>query len=204
MPINTEYYELIENGIKNKTNSIGKRITEFKIKKGQTIKFGLLLFSKPTQDTTFTFYKSEDKSNFDGFTNFQTYKLNQIYERTFTATEDMGIYIMMWGNSNSEIFEFQLWAEYDKLTDYEKHQEESYILDIQQKMLQNDYFVKEEDGWKEVHGWTKIVLDGINNKVTPDTTNTSGKYRYRFNSSIGLKKCSLSPTVKITTRWRYI
>lgn len=41
-------------------------------------------------------------------------------------------------------------------TDYEEHQEENYILPIQQEMLQGDYFVKEADGWKEVHIWSKI------------------------------------------------
>ena len=80
-------------------------------------------------------------------------------------------------------------------TDYEEHQEDNYILPIQQEMLNGDYFELEEDGWKEVHGWTKVVLDGTNNKVTADTTMTSGKYRYKFNSSsVDLKKCSLSST----------
>lgn len=81
------------------------------------------------------------------------------------------------------------------ITDYEEHKQKNHILPIQQEMLNGDYFKLEEDGWKEVHGWTKIVLDGINNKVIPDTTDTSEKYRYRFNSSsVDLKKCSLSST----------
>ena len=40
---------------------------------------------------------------------------------------------------------------------YVKYQESSYILDIQQPMLSGDYFVKEADGWKEVHHFYKFI-----------------------------------------------
>ena len=162
MPINTNYYEFTENAIKNKSNSVGNKITEFKIKKGQTVKFGLFLYSKPTQSTTFTFYKNEG-DDFESFANFQTYTLNVKFEKTYTATEDTEIYIRMWGNADSEIFEFQLWAELDELTNYLKYEEQNYILDIQQEMLKGDYFVKESDGWKEVHGWNKLTFIGNEN-----------------------------------------
>lgn len=162
MPINTNYYEFTENAIKNKSNSAGNKITEFKIKKGQTVKFGLFLYSKPTQSTTFTIYNNGGDS-FESFANFQTYTLNVKFERTYTATEDTEIYIRMWGNADSEIFEFQLWAELDELTNYLKYEEQNYILDIQQEMLQGDYFVKEEDGWKEVHRHYKKIFDGTEN-----------------------------------------
>lgn len=168
MPINTNYYEFTENAIKNKSNSVGNKITEFKIKKGQTVKFGLFLYSKPTQSTTFTFYNN-DGDNFESFANFQTYTLNVKFERTYTATEDTEIYIRMWGNADSEIFEFQLWAELDELTNYLKYEEQNYILDIQQEMLKGDYFVKEEDGWKEVHNWKKIRLLNQNFKKSTKT-----------------------------------
>ena len=48
---------------------------------------------------------------------------------------------------------------------YVKYQESSYILDIQKPMLSGDYFVKEADGWKEVHIWEKDVLTGNENIV---------------------------------------
>ena len=60
-------------------------------------------------------------------------------------------------------FRFAIFDENETNTDYEKHQEESHILDIQQEMLQNDYFVKEEDGWKEIHGWNKLIFTGNEN-----------------------------------------
>ena len=48
-------------------------------------------------------------------------------------------------------------------TDYIKHQQVDYLLYIQQEMLKGDYFIKEEDGWKEVHGWNKYEFTGNEN-----------------------------------------
>lgn len=45
-------------------------------------------------------------------------------------------------------------------TEWAKHEEESYVLDIQKPMLQGDYFVKETDGWKEVHTWIERTFTG--------------------------------------------
>lgn len=50
-------------------------------------------------------------------------------------------------------------------TEWAKHEEESYVLYVQREMLQGDYFVKEADGWKEVHIWEKDVLTGNENIV---------------------------------------
>lgn len=54
---------------------------------------------------------------------------------------------------------------------YVKYQESSYILDIQKQMLQGDYFIKEADGWKEVHCWEKVVLTGNENSWSWNTDN---------------------------------
>ena len=51
----------------------------------------------------------------------------------------------------------------DLNTNFEEHQEQSYILDIQKPMLLGDYFVKEADGWKEVHIWNKLIFTGQEN-----------------------------------------
>ena len=48
-------------------------------------------------------------------------------------------------------------------TDYIEHQQEDYLLYIQQEMLKGDYFAKEADGWKEVHNWNKVILDETKN-----------------------------------------
>lgn len=45
-------------------------------------------------------------------------------------------------------------------TEYVEHQQTDYLLYIQQEMLQGDYFVKEADGWKEVHSYSKKIFNG--------------------------------------------
>lgn len=46
---------------------------------------------------------------------------------------------------------------------YVPYKKETKILPIQKPMLEGDYFVKEVDGWKEVHKWKKIILNGQEN-----------------------------------------
>ena len=72
---------------------------------------------------------------------------------------------------------------------YVPYKKETKILPIQKPMLEGDYFNRVDN--KEVHTWKKIVLDGVNNKVTQTTTNQSGKYRYQYTDK-DLKNCSLS------------
>ena len=74
-------------------------------------------------------------------------------------------------------------------TNHEEHQEQIYILPIQKPMLEGDHFNRTDN--KEVHTWKKIILDGVNNKVTQETTATNGKYRYKYTDK-DFKNCSLS------------
>lgn len=73
-------------------------------------------------------------------------------------------------------------------TEYAEHQEQTKILPIQKPMLEGDYFVKETDGWKEVHEWGKVILDGINNKFTLKhggiQTSTNGFYKLMLQGKI--------------------
>ena len=58
----------------------------------------------------------------------------------------------------------------EQATEYTEHQEESYSLDIQQDMVssEDDYFDLERK--KEVHGWKKVIFDGVENKFTGSFT----------------------------------
>ena len=151
-------WKYTDKGIKNTIISSGKDLTKFKLKAGQTIKIGFKLLSKPSQDTTFTCYVDKVGSIIPSFGKIATYNLNQVYERTYTATKDCEISVTLWGNANSDIFEFQMWAEYDNLTEYQKYDEQSYLVDVQQEMLEGDYLDLENE--KEHHEWGKVVLDG--------------------------------------------
>ena len=68
-------------------------------------------------------------------------------------------------------FRFALYNEDETDTTYEKHEEQSLILDVQQPMLSGDYFVKEADGWKEVHGWNKEFFANIINNAIISSNN---------------------------------
>jgi len=155
-------YEYTGNGIKSLKRNDGVEVTRFKVKKGQTIKFGLKLFSRPTQDTSWTIYFDNlGIASFAHLENSSSFDLNKVYEKTYTANIDGDIFIKLWGNASSDIFEFQLWAELNILTDYVQHEEQSYIMPVQQEMLEGDTF--DYDNEEEVHIWGKTVLTGDEN-----------------------------------------
>ena len=158
-PINTTDWELTENNtIKNKAKNAGLDLTEFDLKKGQTVKVSIKMVSKPSVSTSFSGYADGINISSFGFNGIQNFNLNQIYTRTYTATEDCRIKYTLWGNANSETFEFQFWAEINDTTDYIVHEEQDYELDIQQEMLAGDKIDLGNN--KEIHTWEKIVLDG--------------------------------------------
>ena len=153
-------WEYTEKGIKNLAKNTGSSITSFNLKKGQTIKINFKLFSKPTADTTFSVCVDGIEQVHSMFVGFNEYILNQVYTRTYTATEDCELRITLWGNANSETFEFQLWANLNEVKDYVQYVKDSYILDIQQEMLKGDDFDLENN--KEVHNWKKYTITNIN------------------------------------------
>ena len=170
MPVITgTNWQYTERGIKNLKQNAGNTITSFFVKKGQTIKIGLKLFSKPSVDTTFTCYfgGTNTQNAIDKFTHLETLNLNQLYERTYTATKAGTFYIILWGNANSDIFEFQLWAENNVLTNYEQHKEQIYIVPLQQSFNAigniRDTFIKKNDKWYERHNINRKKIDGTEN-----------------------------------------
>lgn len=59
---------------------------------------------------------------------------------------------------------------------YTQHQEENYILNIQQEMLTGDYF--DLDRKKEIHNWGKVVLTGTENITLMDHTTKISRFTY--------------------------
>lgn len=54
---------------------------------------------------------------------------------------------------------------------YVPYKKETKILPIQKPMLEGDHFIKETDGWKEVHNWEKKVFDGTENIIKLESDN---------------------------------
>lgn len=82
-------------------------------------------------------------------------------------------------------------------TDYKEHQEESYVLPIQQEMLQGDCFIKEDDGWKEVHDWEKYIFTG-NETLKSAVQNNIIQFNYEKNF---IDRVSICNYLKNTTIW---
>ena len=60
-----------------------------------------------------------------------------------------------------------------KATEYEQHEEQSYIMPVQKEMLQGDYF--DFDNEEEVHTWGKKILDGTENWAYEKLTSADGE-----------------------------
>lgn len=108
---------------------------------------------------------------------------------TITSTIDGFLYIRTGGAAHVYNFTYLQIEKGKQTTEIVEHQEETKILPIQKPMLEGDHFNRIDN--KEVHTWKKIILDGVNNKVTQETTATNGKYRYKYTDK-DLKNCSLS------------
>ena len=180
-------WEYTERGIKSFGKNKGTDITKFYIKKGQTIKIGLKLLSQSTVDTTFIWYVDNVPGIIPSFGRIQNLNLNQVYERSYTADKDCEIKGTRWGDEVSDIFEFQLWAEIDNLTNYIKHQSQTAIMPIQQEMLTGDYISSVEH-----HEWKKLVLAG--DEYFEIATSSNG-----FNAFLNRKIISDNSLEDITT-----
>lgn len=82
---------------------------------------------------------------------------------TITSTIDGFLYIRTGGAAHVYNFTYLQIEKGTVATEYIEHQEQTKILPIQRPMLERDYFIKEVDGWKEVHKWKKIILNGQEN-----------------------------------------
>ena len=48
-------------------------------------------------------------------------------------------------------------------TEYEQHEEQTYIMPVQQEMLDGDKFLRQTEKWYEKHGWKKVIFNGKEN-----------------------------------------
>ena len=83
--------------------------------------------------------------------------------KSFLIEEEQDYFCYLWmpGSITFTNFTFSVMLEKGtELTELTENQQTDYILNIQQEMLEGDYFIKEDDGWKEVHNWNKYVFSG--------------------------------------------
>ena len=111
--------------------------------------------------------------------------LNNSNVQIFTPTEDGFIRVSC---NMATITMDNLMIFYGEIsTPYKPHQEQSYIMPIQQEMLEGDYF--DWDNEEEVHGWKKIILNGTENwQLYSAGTNISRRFGLALTENVPLKE----------------
>lgn len=70
---------------------------------------------------------------------------------------------------------------------YNQHEEQSYIMPVQNEMLEGDYFDLANE--EEVHGWKKIILNGTENwQLYSAGTNISRRFGLALTENVPLKE----------------
>lgn len=78
----------------------------------------------------------------------------------------------------------------ESASDFVAHEEQTYVVPVQQKMLSGDKFVKINGSWKEQHTWLELVFDGVNRQFNHEGTGTSGKNRLLYHITEKVKNCN--------------
>lgn len=103
--------------------------------------------------------------------------------KSFLTEEEQDYFCYLWmpGSTTFTNFTFSVMLEKGtELTELTENQQTDYLLYIQQEMLQGDYFVKEADGWKEVHNFNKYTFTG---------TEADSKFYY-IKNGVGVNRIS--------------
>lgn len=136
---------------------------EYPVIKGKTytISYNAKIENSPSTSETILTLRAEEPEFTDAITNIKTVTATSNKIWLFVSLSS----IAYGGSAKAELSNIQIEMK-DTATEYVEHQEKNYILPIQQEMLEGDYFIKEADGWKEVHNFEKHSFDGNENITT--------------------------------------
>ena len=93
----------------------------------------------------------------------ENYKVsNNLISCSFIPKGITNIFFRCNGTSNNgNIKYYDIMFNYED-ADYIPHQEQSYLVDVQQPMFENDTFMKQDAKWCEKHNWKTMSFDGQN------------------------------------------
>lgn len=153
------------------TNFVSSK--QIKVEKGKTYIGGL--FDKNKNYVGKVVYVLFDKNkNFSRYSGEEIITIGNNEEyvsiRTYSAQAS---YI----TSNNYLLQLEVG---NKISSYEPHQEQSYILPVQQEMLEGDYF--DWDNEEEVHVWEKLVFKGNENWSLDDIYNGIAQFSLSVNA----------------------
>lgn len=130
LQIDETNWELTDDGIKSlgkvgTSTGVSLSAVDINLKATVTYYLNFVLLSRPTNSVSFTTYTDNVKNDSISFTSLEktaNYTIGKVVTKTYTPTKDETLKVTMWGNSNSEIFEFQYWITTDSTkTTYEKY-----------------------------------------------------------------------------------
>ena len=158
----TNYFNLFTEKVYKKIGKGIKTLSTNKLKKGRVfIRFDYV-------DGTYQSYYTSINTNQVGFTlnkDVESYRLN-VDSITAGDTIDDNIYVQL---EDGRI-----------VTEIEKAENQEYLVDVQQEMLEGDTFVKQDGKWYEKHNWRKEIIDGVNKAINAAGTHL-GKTWARYN-----------------------
>lgn len=175
-----------DNYITNKgINSGSYLMKSLSLKANTTYYINLLLLSKPTVSTTFSGRINGVEQGGVSFIRFDELSLNTVYTKKYTPTQDETLDYRMWGNANSDIFNFQFWISTDE-TDktYEPYTEK--VITLPEPITLNGLGevrdrIDFNRGVKVQNCYVKI-FDGTEN-FTMGTSTTGGGYYFRYDNN---------------------
>lgn len=172
------YFNLLTENVYKKIGKGIKTLSTNKLKKGRV--FIHLDYVDGTSQNYYTSINT-NRASFTLNKDIESYRLN-VDSITAGDTIDDNIYVQLEdGNIATEI---------------EKAENQEYLVDVQQEMLEGDTFVRQDGKWYEMHNWIKIIVDGTNVKVT-DTKDTG----YVIQALLRTKNCK--PGIGYSNRFIY-
>ena len=172
------YFNLLTGNVYKKIGKGIKTLSTNKLKKGRV--FIHLDYVDGTSQNYYTSINT-NRASFTLNKDVESYRLN-VDSITAGDTIDDNIYVQLEdGNIATEI---------------EKAENQEYLVDVQQEMLEGDTFVRQDGKWYEMHNWIKIIVDGTNVKVT-DTKDTG----YVIQALLRTKNCK--PGIGYSNRFIY-
>ena len=117
LQIDETNWELTDNGIKclgkvGISTGVSLSAVDINLKANVTYYLNFVLLSRPTNSVSFSTYidkVTNDSISFFGLEKTANYTLGQVVTKAYTPTKDEVLKVVMWGNANAEIFEFQYW-----------------------------------------------------------------------------------------------
>lgn len=119
----------------------------------------------PGKNWAMLFYASSKTTNIQIFPSSTTIKFS------FVSPSGKFIPYLWFGFDSSSVvgtngvfnnYTLKIQIEEENFSDYVSHQEQSYLVDVQQPMFEGDTFVKQDAKWCEKHNWKTMSFDGQN------------------------------------------